>query len=92
MSNHTTKTKKIAAFLKVISNPTRIEIINLLAPNKQLSVTQICNKLNTEQSLVSHHLKNMRNSGILATSREGIHIYYSIAALQVLDIIRLAKN
>ncbi|MBK7682898.1 MAG: helix-turn-helix transcriptional regulator [Bacteroidia bacterium] len=90
MAIHSSKSNKAASFLKVIANPTRIEIISLLAPKKKLSVNQLCLKLNIEQSLVSHHLKNMRTSGILEATRDGINIYYSIAAPHVLEILKLS--
>lgn len=92
MATHTLKSSKAASFLKVIANPTRIEIISLLAPKKKLSVNQLCIKLNIEQSLVSHHLKNMRTSGILQATREGVNIYYSIAAPHVLEILKLTAG
>ncbi|MBK7964461.1 MAG: winged helix-turn-helix transcriptional regulator [Bacteroidetes bacterium] len=91
MAIHSTKSSKAASFLKVIANPTRIEIITLLAPKKKLSVNQLCAKLNIEQSLVSHHLKNMRTSGVLEATRDGINIYYSIAAPNVLEILKLVN-
>lgn len=34
----------------------------------------------------------MRNSGILSATRDGIQIYYSIAAPGVLDILKLANT
>ena len=91
MAIHSTKSSKAASFLKVIANPTRIEIITLLAPKKKLSVNQLCAKLNIEQSLVSHHLKNKRTSGVLEATREGINIYYSIAAPNVLEILKFVN-
>ncbi|MFN0187597.1 MAG: ArsR/SmtB family transcription factor [Bacteroidia bacterium] len=91
MATHTSKSNKAASFLKVIANPTRIAIITLLAPKKKLSVNQLCSKLNIEQSLVSHHLKYMRTSGILAATRDGINIYYSIASPKVIEILKLSS-
>lgn len=92
MATHPLKSTRTASFLKVIANPTRIEIIGLLSSKKQLTVTQICNKLNIEQSLISHHLRSMRNSGILAATRDGIQVYYAIATPGVLDILKLANS
>jgi DNA-binding transcriptional ArsR family regulator len=92
MATHPSKATRTASYLKVIANSTRIEIIGLLTAKKQLTVTQICNKLNIEQSLISHHLKNMRNSGILSATRDGIQIYYSIASPEVLGILKLANS
>ncbi len=82
-----TKIERIANVLKVISHPTRLEIILLLQSKDQLTVSQICSKLDVEQSLVSHHLAAMRKSGVLKATRDGINISYSILESKVLDVI-----
>ncbi len=92
------KIRKVADILKVISHPTRLEIITLLQSGKNLNVSLICSKLDVEQSLVSHHLAAMRNSGVLKATRDGINISYSIQEPKVLEVIakvldsKLMKN
>ncbi|MBL7924026.1 MAG: winged helix-turn-helix transcriptional regulator [Bacteroidia bacterium] len=91
MTINKTKINQAAGFLKVISHPTRIEIIMMLDAKGELTVSQICTKLGVEQSLVSHHLASMRRKGVLEATRDGINIYYSIKAPVVLDIISKAS-
>lgn len=87
MAINRTKINKAAAFLKVISHPTRLEIIMHLQSKNELTVSEICNKLGVEQSLVSHHLANMRKQGVLAANRDGINISYSIDDNRVPEIV-----
>jgi len=87
MAINRSKISKAANVLKVISHPTRLEIIMLLEPKKSLTVSQLCTKLDVEQSLVSHHLAAMRNSGVLKSSRDGINISYEIQEPKILEII-----
>lgn len=87
MTINRSKINKVAKVLKVISHPTRLEIIIMLQSKTQLTVSQICSKLDVEQSLVSHHLAAMRRSGILKATRDGINISYSILEKGVLEII-----
>jgi ArsR family transcriptional regulator len=84
--------EKVAFILKTIAHPMRIGIIELLSKNDQLSVSEICEQLNLEQSLTSHHLLNMKIKGILASKREGKNIYYSIKLQEVKKIINCIEN
>lgn len=67
-----------AAVLKAISHPTRLAIVQLLAQHEKLSVNQLCQKLDAEQSLISHHLSNMRKKNLLLTTKSGTKVYYSL--------------
>lgn len=87
-SNIDTKNlEKVAFILKTIGHPVRLSIIGLLADNDQISVNQISEKLNREQSLISHHLNNMKLKGILESTRQGKSHFYSIKLKEVLTVI-----
>ena len=58
--------ERIASILKTVSHPTRLGVIYLLEQYPTLSVSEICEKLGSEQSLTSHHLQNMRLRGLLS--------------------------
>lgn len=81
------KLEKVAHVLKTIGHPVRLKIISLLSEHKELSVNEICEKCDTEQSLVSHHLTNMKLKGILQSERNGKSIVYSIKLDEVLHVI-----
>ena len=82
------KMEKVAFILKTTAHPTRIAIVQLLAAHEQLSVSDICERLATEQSLTSHHLATMRLKGLLSSSRSGKNIYYSLKMREVIDVIQ----
>ncbi|HOP03510.1 MAG TPA: metalloregulator ArsR/SmtB family transcription factor [Tenuifilaceae bacterium] len=65
-----------AGMLKAIAHPMRIAIINFLEDGSKMSVTQIHEKLNLEQSTTSHHLGILKDKGVLACKREGKHTFY----------------
>lgn len=73
--------------LKAISNGTRLCVISLLAEQDELNVSQIGEKLQCEQSLLSHHLTDMRAKGILNCRRDGKNCYYSLKNKQIVQII-----
>lgn len=73
------KIGKIAEVLKTIAHPVRLSIIEILDERHSMSVTELQEHLNIEQSLLSHHLTKMRDRGILVASRDGKNIFYALA-------------
>lgn len=73
--------------LKAISNGTRLCVISLLAQQDEMNVSQLGEQLQCEQSLLSHHLTDMRAKGILNCRREGKNCYYSLKNKQIVKII-----
>jgi len=70
--------EKAASMLKAIAHPMRISILNHLDNGKRLSVTQIHETLDIEQSTASHHLGILRDKNVLVAKREGKNTFYSI--------------
>ena len=86
------KLDRIAFILKTIAHPTRLGIVHLLEQHPYLTVTEICTMLNSEQSLTSHHLQNMRFKGILSVKRHGREMRYSLKERDVSLIIECLDN
>ncbi|MET4105177.1 metalloregulator ArsR/SmtB family transcription factor [Hymenobacter sp. UYP22] len=82
------KMEKVAFILKTTAHPTRIAIVQLLAAQESLSVNDISERLNIEQSLASHHLSGMKLKGILSSSRDGKNVFYSLKMREVVDVIQ----
>ena len=78
---------KAAYVLKAVAHPLRIKIIQMLNENEEMNVSAIHKNLNAEQSLISHHLINMRDKGILDIRRSGKNIYYFLVDTAVAEVI-----
>ena len=79
-----------AEMCKVFSNPTRLEILNLLR-DKELSVTELIEKTKLSQANISQHLSIMKSKGIVISDRKGKNIYYRLTnpkIIKAFDIIR----
>ncbi len=79
-----------AEMCKVFSNPTRLEILNLLR-DKEMSVTELIGKTKLSQANISQHLAIMKYKGIVLSNRKGKNIYYKVAVPKIIkafDIIR----
>jgi DNA-binding transcriptional ArsR family regulator len=75
----------IAARLRVIGDPTRIRILDLLRDG-DLSVTQITEDLGTSQQNASKHLGVLLQAGIVARRKDGNSSIYSIADAGVYEL------
>ncbi len=65
-----------ASMLKAIAHPMRIAIMKHLEGGKRLTVTEIHELLQIEQSTTSHHLGILRDKGVLCSKRDGKNTYY----------------
>ena len=72
----TDRLETAASMLKAIAHPMRIAILKHLEGGKKLTVTQIHELLEIEQSTTSHHLGILRDKGVLCSKREGKNTYY----------------
>jgi DNA-binding transcriptional ArsR family regulator len=86
------KLEKAAYILKTLAHPTRLAVVELLGEHDKMSVTELCEALECEQSLLSHHLINMKLKGILSCSKEGQHAYYSLRERDVLKLMACIEN
>lgn len=68
----------IAARLRVIGDPTRIRILDLLRDG-ELSVMQLAERLETSQQNTSKHLGVLLQAGILSRRKEGTSSLYKVA-------------
>lgn len=63
--------------LRVLSEPLRWQILGLLK-DEELCVCHLVEELGVPQPLVSHHLRVLRESGLVDTSRHRYWTYYRL--------------
>lgn len=80
--------------LKRISDPTRARILRLLldAPDGRGSVTRLAETLGLRQPTVSHHLKLLREEGLVVRTQEGRTAWYSITTDQLDRVAELVRE
>lgn len=81
------KMEEAAYMLKAISNGTRLRVISILKSNEELTVSQLVEMTACEQSLLSHHLTDMRAKGVLNCRKEGKNCFYSLKNRQITQIL-----
>jgi|SRR3989338_8070666 len=80
-----------AEMCKVFSNPTRLEILNLLR-DKDMSVTELIDKTKLTQANISQHLSIMRSKGIVNFDRKGKNIYYELTNPKIIKAFDIIKE
>lgn len=67
-----------ASVLKVLADETRLAVIERLLAGPR-HVAEINETLGVEPSLLSHHLKVLREAGLVTATREGKQMRYALA-------------
>ncbi len=93
MSTHTEllpppKLQQAAEILHALSHPLRIKIVDYLSGAKEATVIDMQTGLGLEAGMLSNHLRILRQSGILDTSREGKYISYQLDYKRIAGIRR----
>jgi ArsR family transcriptional regulator len=73
-------------FLKCIGEANRLRILKYLTSGEKC-VGDIVTTIDREQSLVSHHLKSLKDCNIVQATQKAKKIYYSIADPRLAEII-----
>lgn len=80
--------KKLQYLFQTLGDANRLKIIKVIG-NEKKSVSEIVAKTKLSQPLVSHHLKTLRESGILETKREGPFVFYMLKDSKLIDALGL---
>ena len=78
MSTDQNKEHFCADKLKVIADPTRLAILQVLM-NGSRHVGEINEHIDIDQSLLSHHLRVLRDADFVVSERDGKAVLYSLA-------------
>lgn len=84
--------EEAAYLLRALAHETRLRAVMYLAKTGEMSVSELQDKTGCEQSLLSHHLTDMRAKGILSCRRSGKNNFYSIKDKRVLNVLRCMLN
>ena len=82
------KFEDAAFLLRAISNEYKISIIQMLSDVAEKNVSEMLEYIDCEQSLLSYHLTDLRDKGILTCRKSGKQCYYSIKDKRVINILR----
>lgn len=72
--------ERLAGALKVIADPARLRLLSLIQaqPGGEACVCHLTEPLGLGQSTVSHHLKVLREAGLVERERRGSWAYFRV--------------
>jgi len=83
----------LANFLRALADPTRLQMVSLLAEHPgEVCVCDITRSFDLDQSTISHHLRLLREAGVIECVRHGVWAYYFLHAGALEPVKQLLKR
>src|ERR671935_2880019 len=68
--------EELAARFRALADPTRVAIVNRLSSADEVCVCDLTEAFDLSQPTISHHLRILREAGLVDVSRRGTWAYY----------------
>jgi ArsR family transcriptional regulator len=83
--------EELAALFKALADPVRLRVLSFIAaqPAGEACVCHVVGPVGLSQPTVSHHLKLLREAGLLERDKRGAWVYYRVIP-ERLEAIRAA--
>ena len=83
----TARAGRIAALARALSDPVRVQLVDVLRAHPgRLCPCELVPLFHISQPTLSHHLKVLRNAGILDSEKHGLFVYYYVRPGALEDI------
>jgi ArsR family transcriptional regulator len=79
--------EQLATCFKALADPARIGILNMLSAGDEVCVCAMTDELGLSQPTVSHHLRLLREAGLVSAEKRGTWSYYRLQQ-EALDDLR----
>ena len=74
------KIVSLASLLKIVAEKSRLKVLCVLKQNEHC-VCEIMEHVDMSQSLISHHLADLKNTGLVVDKKKGQRVYYKLTKL-----------
>lgn len=81
--------ERLAPLFKALGDPVRLRMASMIAAAPELCVCEITPEFDLSSATISHHLKTLREAGLVDSERRGTYVFYwirpeALAALSAL--------
>ncbi len=80
--------EELARRFRALADPTRVAIVNRLAGAGEVCVCELVEEFDLAQPTISHHLKVLRDVGLVDSRRRGTWAYYRLVPETVAELGR----
>jgi len=77
MNSYSCRVASLSSLLKLVGEESRLKILCILKQG-QHCVCEIEKDLNQSQSLISHHLSDLKEAGLVIDEKKGLWSHYSL--------------
>lgn len=88
MNQSLVPTDEMMRLLDGIRDPNRIEIIFLLGKSGPMNVNDIATQFHISRPAISHHLKVLKDAGIVQGEKNGQEVYYRLERKVLVEGLR----
>jgi ArsR family transcriptional regulator len=67
---------RLAPMFKALGDPVRLRMVSMIAAKPELCVCEITPAFDLSSGTISHHLKTLREAGLIDSERRGTYVYY----------------
>jgi ArsR family transcriptional regulator, arsenate/arsenite/antimonite-responsive transcriptional repressor len=76
----------VVALLKALADPVRLRLMSLIAATDEACVCDLTTPFDVSQPTISHHLRVLREAGLVDSERRGTWVWYR-ARREALDAV-----
>ena len=85
------KIGEASRLMEMLSQPVRLRILCALS-EQEWSVVRLAEAVSLSQPAMSHHLRKLREAGLVETRRDAQTIYYSLRGDDVMRVLEVLKS
>ena len=79
---------RCAPLFQAMGDPVRQQIILLLAVTAEMNVSVMASRIDLSRPAISHHLKILRQGGLVTVRREGTENHYALTMEAALGLLK----
>lgn len=79
-------------FFFALGDTTRQQILLLFDPGEEICVNDIARLFKISRPAISHHLKILRNAGLLVCEKRGKEVYYRVNHAHCAEVMRVVRE
>jgi ArsR family transcriptional regulator len=70
--------ERLAPMFKALGDPVRLRLASMIASAPEVCVCELTPAFDLSSATISHHLKTLRDAGLVESERRGTYVYYRI--------------
>lgn len=85
----------VAPMFKALGDPTRLRLMSMITSRPEICVCELTGAFEVSGPTISHHLRVLREAGLVDSRRRGTWVYYRVrpdAVRQLGDLLDLAPR